>query len=102
MATTQTTLAGPLGKNDIYALFTAVTGVVPGMLAIIGAEVCTISASAVGNMVPLRRGIEGGIVTAHPAGEPVNFGLASDLPLPPPGDVVAFPQGGSRSFVASG
>src|SRR5262245_58043010 len=90
MAITATTLAGPLGKNDVYALLTATTGAVAGAFLLIGNELCQQVGAPQGNVVLLRRGLDGSAVSAHAAAEPVQIGLGSDIGSPAPGNDTSF------------
>ena len=110
MATTSTTLAAPMGKNDLYALLTSVAGVADKTFALIGNELCQVIGAPIGTQVLLRRGIDGGTWVAHASGEPVGLGTAgSDLTQPMPGDDTAYgpdsqaaPGLITQSFTASG
>jgi len=90
MAINATTLAGPLGKNDVYALLTAATGAAQGSFCLIGNELCAFVGNPIGNQVLLRRGLDGSAVSAHATGEPVQIGLSTDLGSPAPGNDTGF------------
>src|SRR5262252_1997581 len=107
MAINATTLAGPLGKNDVYALLTATTGAVDRAFILIGNELCQQVGAPQGNVVLLRRGLDGGAVVAHVAAEPVQIGTGSDIGNPAPANDTSFGyqnvgNGPTKSYNASG
>lgn len=83
MALTKTSLAAAMTANDLECRVASATGATVGGIIQIGNEYAVIT-SITGTVIGLRsRGDRGTKATSHIAGEPVVFGLASDIVTPP-------------------
>jgi hypothetical protein len=103
MATQQTTLVGAITNRDIYAQFAIAPPYPPNSYALIDGELCAIVAQPVSTVLSLlRRGLDGGVVAAHPAGAPVTIMQGGDLPALLPATDTSYPPAPARSFTASG
>jgi hypothetical protein len=92
MALTTTTLASPVGLNDVSLVVAAATGFAPGMIVRIDGEWCQVAKSyASGTTIPVSRGYDGTATAAHKSGANVTVELASDVQPAPPSSVTTAP-----------
>lgn len=109
MATQQTTLVGAITAKDQYATFALAPPYPQNSYALIDGELCAVvappfvgPATASTTQTQLRRGLDGGTVTAHAAAAPVVIMQGADLAQPLPGSEIGYPQVPPRSFAAAG
>jgi hypothetical protein len=91
MALSNTTLAAAVAFNDVTLRLTAATGFADKQLVRVDNEMMAQAGAATGNVITVRRGIEGTAVVAHGILADVVTGLPGDFPAPPPGETVQVP-----------
>ena len=86
MPLAKTTLASPLGVNDVSMVVASAANLTPGRLAEIDQETVQVISTynGVSTTVPILRGREGSATAVHRAGTNVTHGLAADFALPAP------------------
>lgn len=84
MAFTATTLSAAVAATDSFISLTSVSAVLPGIFIEIDQESFrVVNSYATGtNPVPVLRGVNGTVTSAHPVSAKVLIGLASDFSLP--------------------
>lgn len=90
MASTNTTLAAPVAVSDTKITPVALTGFAVGNVVLVDNELMAQSAPAQGAVVPVRRGLDGTVQSAHATGANVATGVGSDFPGPAPGQEVVY------------
>ena len=92
MALQKTTLASPLGVNDVSMVVVSAANLTPGRLAEIDQETVQVIATynGVSTTVPILRGREGSATAIHRAGVNVTHGLAADFAVPAPQTTVTY------------
>jgi hypothetical protein len=91
MALAKTTLASPLGVNDVSMVVASTVNLSAGRLAEIDQETVQVAQGYTGQSttVPILRGREGSATAAHKAGANVSHGVAGDFSAPAPQAVVS-------------
>src|SRR5580765_3565338 len=86
MALAKTTLASPLGVNDVAMVVASTASLVGGRLAEIDQETVQVVQGYTGasTTVPILRGREGSATAAHRTGANVTHGTAGDFAAPAP------------------
>lgn len=102
MALNATTLSSAVATTDQSIVVASATGAAPGTLVRIDDEMCYIRKDYVsGTTIPVIRGQDGTVVSAHPSAAKVVFGLASDFPAPGPGGPFnSYPSQKGRQIVS--
>jgi hypothetical protein len=92
MALAKTTLASPLGVNDVAMVVASAANLTAGRLAEIDQETVQVVQGYTGasTTVPILRGREGSATAAHKAGANVSHGTAGDFATPAPQAIVTY------------
>src|SRR5580765_858721 len=92
MAQAKTTLASPLGVNDVAMVVVSAANLAAGRLAEIDQETVQVVQGYTGQSttVPILRGREGSATAAHKAGANVTHGNAGDFAAPAPQTMVTY------------
>src|SRR4249920_2579836 len=90
MPLAKTTLASPLGVNDVSMVVASTLNLVGGRLAEIDQETVQVvqGYNGLSTTVPILRGREGSATAAHKSGANVTHGTAGDFSAPAPQAVV--------------
>lgn len=104
MALTNTTLAAACGANDVTIRVTSATGFADKQIIRVDAEMMAQAGTPTTTsptVISVRRGIDGTAVAAHGILANVATGLASDFPVPPPGQITALAPGDGRRTIGA-
>lgn len=108
MALTRTTLSAAVAIGDGSLTVTAATGVAAGVSILVDQEMMKVTKGyvAASTTVPVVRGQDGTVVTAHPSGASVVIGTGADWATQAPQTEVLYPIAGRartlKSYTASG
>lgn len=107
MALTTTTLSSACAATDLSIVVASATGFAAGSTVLMDQEICKVAQSySTGTTIPLRRGLNGTVVQAHPKTANVTVGLATDFANPAAQTSVTYPIAGKArtltSYSASG
>ena len=85
MALATTTLAAAVAAGDVQISVVSATSLAAGRLVFIGDEMMRVTAGYVtaSLLAPVRRGLDGSVVSAHVLGENVTHGDPADFSTPP-------------------
>lgn len=92
MALATTTLSAAVGVNDVSIVVASATSMAAGRVLLIDQEVMRVGSGYVsGTTVPVLRGQDGSVTSAHKSGANVTHGLSSDFANPSAQTVVTYP-----------
>lgn len=102
MALTRTTLSGAVTASDTSIRVASATGFAANSYVRIDDEVMQISSNySSGTVIPVRRGVQGGVAVAHPVTAGVVVGLATDFDDPAAQTAVPYPLAGRNRTITS-